>query len=732
MKLVIVSNRIPVTISENLEVESIKSAGGLVSAISAYLKTLNHSKIFDEEPVWAGWLGRDLPKEKRNTVKNICIKNKNVFPVFIPDKTADSFYSGFCNRTIWPLFHYFTEATHFNDEHWDIYKKVNNLYAEQIAETINEGDVVWIHDYHLMLLPRILREKVKNIDIGFFLHIPFPTYEVFRLLPRRCSSEILLGILGADLIGFHIHDYTQYFLRCTSRILGIEHNFGTIYHNNRVIKIDTFPIGIDYEKINSLTKDPDVIKTYNKIKENFSDKKIILSVDRLDYTKGIINRLQSFEKFLEINPDWHEKVILYIIVVPSRTDVEHYQKMKRKIDEYIGRINGKYSRSTWIPVVYHYRYFDFKRLTALYMASDICLVTPLRDGMNLVAKEYIASRENDSGVLILSEMAGASQELGEAIIVNPNSIDEMSDAIKSALEMPAEEQQKRIARMRWRIKRYNVFRWGDDFIKKIFEMREIKRDIGNILLFRSEDKIHNEYIRARKRLLLIDYDGTLVPYYSNPEDAVPDSELLAILSKLSKDRKNDVFIISGRTRNILNRWFGNIDIGLIAEHGALICNNSQWEQISDTDRSFIGKLTPIFELFSDRLPGSFIEIKEFSICLHFRNSDNELAEVRSKELFDYLVNFTANINVQVIQGDKVLEVRPSGINKGVIVQKLIKKGDYDFIMAIGDDATDEDMFKILPDNAYSIKIGLKKTSAHFRLYNHIDTRKFLKSLSETI
>lgn len=730
MKLIVVSNRIPVTLNEKFEPEQIKSAGGLVSAISAYIKYIREKDFFDEEPIWAGWPGKDIPEKGHKKAREICLDKERILPVFLPKKVIDPFYSGICNKTIWPLFHYFTEAAHFNNEEWEVYRYVNNLFAEQILNIVEDGDIIWIHDYHLMLLPELLRNSGKNVEIGFFLHIPFPTYEVFRLMPRSWANQILSGIMGADVIGFHIHDYTQYFLRCAARMLGIEHNFGKIYLENRVIKVDTFPIGIDYEKIETLTKDKQIIQYYNQIRENFPDKKIILSVDRLDYTKGILNRLHSYERFLDQNPEWREKVILYIIVVPSRTDVEHYQTIKRRIDEHIGRINGKYGNPNWVPIIYQYRYLEFDRLIATYMASDIALVTPIRDGMNLVAKEYVATKRDKNGVLILSEMAGAAQELGEAIIVNPNNIEEMSEAIKSALQMPEIEQKKRISRMLWRIRRYNVFRWGDDILKGIIELRDLQKNLDNVLLTRSEERIINDYKTSRNRLFLIDYDGTLVPFVSNPDEAIPDREIYNILQSLKSDKRNDIYIVSGRTRDTLYKWFGDLNIGIVAEHGAFIYNNNQWEPAANLDNSFIEKLIPVFELFSDRLPNSTIEIKEYSICLHYRNSDQELAELRSKELYDYLVNFTANINVQVLKGDKVLEVRQSGINKGMAALKLLKMKDYDFIIAIGDDTTDEDMFNILPENAYSIKVGLYKTSAKYRFYSYSDTRRFLDKLSK--
>ncbi len=412
----------------------------------------------------------------------------------------------------------FIEATDFNEKYWKTYKKVNYYYADQLAEILEDGDFIWVHDYHLMLLPKLLRDYGKKVNISFFLHIPFPTFEIFRLFPRNWAEEILKGILGADLTGFHTHDYTQYFLRCINRILGIEHTFGNIYLESRIVRVDAFPIGIDYNNIIKLVNSKEVKIRVKQVRDSLQNRKVILSVDRLDYTKGIINRLQAFEKFLEQHPEWHEKVVLYCVVVPSRVGVEHYQTMKRRIDEQIGKVNGKFSRPNWVPIIYQYRYLEPSELFATYVASDIALVTPIRDGMNLIAKEYAASKTDHTGVLILSETAGAAQELGEAVMVNPNNIEEISEAIFFALEMPKDEQIKRMSQMRRRVERYNVLRWGDDIVKSTLELKEIQRKLDTFYLPRLKDRLISEFKEASNRLILVDYDGTLMPFFKQPNE----------------------------------------------------------------------------------------------------------------------------------------------------------------------------------------------------------------------
>jgi len=446
MRLLVVSNRLPFTVIEKRgRLELTESAGGLVSGLSAYLDSLGSSS-FAKEYIWVGWPSISISDENKEKLK-LKLAEFRAYPVFIPEDTMEKFYHGFCNKTLWPLFHYFPSYAMYDEDYWLHYKKVNEIFCSTITEIVKPEDVVWIHDYHLMLLPKLLREKKPNLPIGFFLHIPFPTFEMFRLLPGKWRSEILNGILGADLIGFHTHDYAEYFLRCVLRVLGYEHNMGKIITEGRVVKVDTFPMGIDFRKFYDATNIIEVHEERSNLKKSLGDFKVILSIDRLDYTKGIINRLQGYEIFLEKNQKWHGKVILVVVVVPSRIGVEHYRQMKRQIDELVGKINGRFGRIGWTPILYQYRFLPFNKLVLLYNISDVALITPLRDGMNLIAKEYISTRTDKTGVLILSEMAGASSELVEAIIINPNNREEIANALKEALEMSDEEQMRRIQSM---------------------------------------------------------------------------------------------------------------------------------------------------------------------------------------------------------------------------------------------------------------------------------------------
>ncbi len=729
-RLVIVSNRLPFIVEEeNGKIKFKDSVGGLVTGINDYLDSLKSSSFTSIPYIWVGWPGREIKKEHQDELRNRAMSDYSSYPVFISKGEMDNFYNGFCNRTIWPLFHCFPDYTVYDENFWNSYKKVNYYFCDTLLKILKPDDILWIHDYHLMLLPKLIREKIPDAKIGFFLHIPFPPFEIYRLLPRKWQIEILEGLLGADLIGLHTIDYTQNLLRCLLRILGLEHNLGNLSVSGRIVKVDTFPMGINYKKFFTAASEiqQDKIK---KIKEIFGNTKIILSVDRLDYTKGIINRLEGYELFLEKNPSWHKKVTLMMIVVPSRVGVENYRRVKTKIDELVGKINGRFGTVDWIPIHYRSTTLPFDELVLLYSVSDVALVTPLIDGMNLIAKEYISTRVDGTGVLILSEMAGAAKELGEAILINPNHKIEIADAIKKALEMPLEEQKRRNRIMQERLNNYSVIKWANNFISELLELKEEQKSFNAKLLSSSlKEELIKNFKTAKSRIIFLDYDGTLVPFADRPEEAKPDEELIQLLKELSEYQSTEVILISGRDKDTLENWFSTLDITLVAEHGIWIKEKDMdWRIIKPLNTDWKPKLLPILKLYVDRVPGSFIEEKDFSLVWHYRKADPELASVRAKELMDDLILLTANIDVQIRQGNKVIEVKNAGVDKGSIGRYLISKGQYDFILAIGDDWTDEDLFNALPPNAYSIKVGIAPSSAKFNVRDYIDVRNLIKQI----
>jgi len=724
VRLLIVTNRLPITVvQKDGEFSYTASPGGLSTGLTSYL-TAQPSGM---EYVWIGWPGSTLQGDVEQ-IKAKLYADHRAYPVFLSEEDMEMFYHGFCNKTIWALFHYFTSYVVYEEEYWKHYKKVNETFCDVVAGMTRPGDVIWIHDYHLMLLPRMLRERIPGASIGFFLHIPFPDFEVFRLLPSKWRSEILEGLLGADLVGFHTHDYVQYFLRCVQRILGYEHNMGELLLTDRMAKVDTFPMGIEFQKFFAGPSSESVLKEKAKLRETLGNERVVLSMDRLDYSKGIAHRLRGYDCFLERNPDWHGKVVLLLVVVPSRIGVEHYQEIKRQIEELVGNINGKFARIPWSPIHYQYRSILFDPMVALYSMSDVLLVTPLRDGMNLIAKEYVASRTDGTGVLILSEMAGSAKELSEAILINPNNVEEIADSLAHALRMPVEEQKRRNQAMQQRLQRYDVTRWANDFLQSLRSIGgEQKKLDAHWLSGQTRDQLVQDFRSAQRRLLILDYDGTLVPYARNPLQAIPGGDLPALLGRLAVN--SDVVLCSGRERNILDKWFGTLGMGLVAEHGVWIRRkNEEWKMLKALNNDWKAQILPIFEIYADRLPGAIVEEKEFSLAYHYRKADPELASMRVKELTDNLVYFTANLGLQVLHGHRVLEMRNAGINKGAAALHFLNQGDYDFILTMGDDATDEDVFRVLPPDAYSIRVGRALSHARFNLPSHQEVQRLLQEL----
>ena len=613
-RLVVVSNRLPFNVSiEDGRFVFHESAGGLVTGLSAYIESRKRTLTPSPEHVWVGWSGSNVEAPLREELKKEARTRFQSYPVFLSEEEMDQFYLGFCNATIWPLFHYFPSFTVYQANFWEQYKHVNEVFCETLLDVVRQGDLVWIHDYHLMLLPRMLKARAPHLPVGFFLHIPFPSFEVFRLLPGKWRREILEGLLGSDLLGFHTFEYVQHFLQSALRILGHEHHMGQILTSERIVKVDSFPMGIDFDKWSIALNNPDIRREEIDLKNTLSQVKVILSVDRLDYSKGVLNRLEGFEIFLETNPQYHGRVVLLMVVVPSRIGVHHYDLMKRQIEELVGKVNGRFGRVDWTPVVYQYRHVPFQSLVALYSVSDICLVTPLRDGMNLVAKEYIATRKDGMGVLILSEMAGAAKELAEAIIINPNNREEIAEALKEALETSVEEQRRRNQIMQRRLRRYDVTRWANDFIQALLAIKdEQKRLQARLMTPETRDELMESFESAERRLLLLDYDGTLVSYAVEPQMARPTELVLNLLGDLASKPANAVVLISGRDKKTLETWFGMLPLSLVAEHGVWIKErNKDWRMIKPLSNDWKPRIAPLLETYADRLPGSFVEEKEF-------------------------------------------------------------------------------------------------------------------------
>ena len=732
MRLVVVSNRLPFTVSFKDGVPQFKpSAGGLTTGLWSYLDRPVPAGAEKPDYLWMGWPGANVPPEQEAAVRAYGEQHFKSSPVFLPEESMDRFYLGFCNKTIWPLFHYFPMLTQYEEDNWQEYRNINRLFAEAIVKVLRPDDVLWIHDYHLMLLPKLVREKFPEMPIGFFLHIPFPSFEIFRMLPRAWREEIIEGLLGASLIGLHTHDYMRDFLTSVLRTSGYEHQLGSLTLRDRVVEVDTFPMGVEFDRFAKAAASPETELSVAELRKKCVGQKIIFSVDRLDYTKGLINRLCGYELFLKQNPQWHGKVVFIISVAPSRIGVDSYQAMKLELEQTVGRIVGDYGNVHWTPLVYQFRNLTFEEIVPLYRLCDVALITPLRDGMNLVAKEFVASRPDQQGVLILSEMAGAAKEMGEAMVINPFHREDFSKALEQALVMPAEEQARRSQLLQERLRHYNVIRWADDFVQALLATQKTEAArLARLLTGKAYYGMLSQYRSASRRALLLDYDGTLVPFAAEPRLAQPDAEIIETLRALGSDPANEVTIISGRPRRTLEEWFGRLPISLIAEHGVwLRYKGADWRMLKSLTAEWKERVRPILRLYVDRLPGALLEEKDFSLAWHYRRADPEQASLRAKELVDDLAGYTRNIDVQVLEGNKVVEIRNTGVNKGTAANAWLSTQSPEFIFGIGDDWTDEDMFRALPASAFSVRIGVAKTAARYYLVNPQAVRRILREIS---
>jgi len=720
-KTIIISNRLPVKIEqENNELVYKASEGGLATGLNSVFKQGNN--------LWVGWPGLAIEKSQEEEVHSNLIK-QHMKPVFLSTEEIEDFYEGFSNETLWPNFHYFNQYTVYKEELWLAYQRVNQKFAEIVSEELKDDDTVWIHDYQLLLLPQLIRAISPNATIGFFLHIPFPSYESFRLLPWR--RELLNGMLGADFLGFHTYDDMRHFLSSVNRLAGLGNSNGTIKVKNRLIKADALPMGIDYEKYAASAQDPETLAREARYRESIGTVKLILSIDRLDYSKGIPQRLRAFELFLSKYPDFKEKVSLFMVVVPSRDSVSKYKQLKEEIDLLVGRINGQFSKLNWTPIHYFYRSFPLPALSAFYRISDVALVSPMRDGMNLVCKEYVASRLDKKGVLILSEMAGASKELSDAIIVNPNDIHQLVEAMHKALTMPEALQIESMTSMQKSLKRYNIHAWVKLFMDELANVKKEQSHLKTRLIDNQlSEEIKHAYKQSKERLIFLDYDGTLVGFNENPDDSKPDQELIEILERLTKDKNNHIVIISGRGRQFLEEWMKPYSLDIVAEHGVWIKRMGKpFKTFIKINASWKKETMSLLERYVNRTPGSFVEEKDYSLVWHYRKVETGLGEVRTRELTSHLKYMTANENLEVLEGDMIVEIKNSEINKGKAAQKLMEiYPEADFLLALGDDFTDEDTFKAMPEEAYTIKVGTSASEAKFSVNSYKEVRKLLNEI----
>ncbi len=706
-----VSNRLPVTIGKTIR----KSAGGLVTAMEGIQN--------DYRLQWVGWPGNVIGSSRQNDIRTHLHDDYGYIPVFLSHHQIECYYNGFSNSTLWPLFHYMPNFTRFNEEWYAHYIKVNKAFADIIIENAVQNDLIWIHDYHLMLLPGMLRDRNSNLKIGYFLHTPFPSYEVFRCHPNR--EALLHGLLGADLIGFHTFGYLRHFRSTLLRILGLESEIDSILSENHRTHFGVYPIGIDAQKFQKELNSRTHRKYLNKYRDIFQNRKVVLSVERLDYTKGIPRKLDAIELFLQRH-EHPEDIVFIFVMVPSRGEVEEYQQLLNTVELRISQINGKYSTITNIPLHFMHQSVSFSELCALYALADVCMVTPLVDGMNLVAKEYIACQKNNFGVLILSEFAGAAQELFSAIIVNPYNIDQVSNAIEQAIEMTDDEKEQRNQPMAKRILRYNAKHWAKTFIDDLSDCSSSSE--SDITRSAALETI-KPFIHAQKIALFLDYDGTLCEIRKKPEDAAPNRAIKALFELMVQCHSVDFYLISGRSKPDMQNWFFEYPFTLICEHGFFyrLPSDTKWQFFnSDADLSWKEQVSEIFELYCEMTPGSFIETKTASIVWHYRQADPEFGSWKANQLMVELYEMLSNLPVEIHHGKKIVEVCSTQISKGRAVEYFLQQHAYDRVLCAGDDLTDESMFRLKRPEIISLKIGSGNTLAQYKIPTPQQFREYLQ------
>jgi trehalose 6-phosphate synthase/phosphatase len=712
-RLIVVSNRLPFTLrkTENGWVTE-RSSGGLASAMNPLLRKSGG--------YWIGWAGtgnEENPESRRRVFDEWAEKDR-CFAVELPQDVATGFYEGYANQTLWPVFHNFPSQLRFEPNTWEAYVEANHIFAAAVAARYRRNDLIWVHDYHLILLPQMLRDRLPDAAIGFFLHIPFPSSEIFPILPRR--EELLEGLLGADLLAFQTHGHLQQFRAALLRVLGMESKIEQVAVGSRPVRLEALPIGIAPEEYTNLPQsDKTTTQQYAEWVARYHGRKVLLAVDRLDYTKGVVERLRAYAHLLRSSLGLKEKVVLIQIAVPTREGIDTYQDLRTEVNRLVGEINGKLGTPEWTPLVYINRSIERTELVGLYKLADVCWVGSLRDGMNLVAKEYVACKPEGDGVLVLSEFAGAAAEMGEALLINPFDEERTAATIERALTLDEQERRLRMKALHNRVVRNNVFRWGDRFLTALEEaVSERGRYIDTQPQRLQPSEIRDAYTHASQRLLILDYDGTLVPFAKRPQQAAPTPLVLDLLSALVSDPKNCVALLSGRTTENMDRWFGRVrDLWLVAEHGAEWKGSSSpnWEPLRpQVPAEWKDTVMPILEHFVDRTPGSFVEEKKYSLVWHYRMAEPEFGEWLANELVSMLEAMLAETELRAFRGEKIIEVKPVWANKGEVLERLRAEWtDPDFVFAAGDDRTDEDLFERLQGARWTVHVGPGPTRASY-------------------
>jgi trehalose 6-phosphate synthase/phosphatase len=731
-RVLIVSNRLPLTARHTASGwRSERSSGGLVAVMGPLLR--------DGSARWLGWPGdsggevgvRD--PDGRRALLDRWAERWGYLAVDIPPAMARAFYEGYANATLWPLLHGFPQQVVLDPASWTAYHEANERFAEATLAHLGADDLLWVHDYQLLPLPRLIREARPDARIGLFLHVPFPSSEVFRILPQR--EAVLRGMLGADLLAFQTPLDLHGFRRSLLQVLGIQSGMDRVEIDGRVVRLAAIPIGIVGEEWRRRLEEAGVRRRMDQLAARHRGSKLVLAVDRLDYTKGIPERLRAFRRLLRGDEDRRGQVTLVQVAIPTRERIPRYRELRREVGELVSELNGEFGTPEWTPVVYMLRSISPTELAALYAAADVAWVSPLRDGMNLVAKEYVASQVGDPGVLILSEFAGAAQELGEALRVNPYDEIGSVEALQRALDMPIEERRERMSALAGRVEAGDAIHWRERFLRALRTAVDVRSDAAQRLApLLDVGALETAFAAAERRLICLDYDGTLVPIVGRPEEAVPTPEVLSALGSLATLPGTTVILVSGRGHEQLQRWFGDIrGLWLAGEHGALLrrAGADGWVALHPgADGSWKARVRPLLEDAAARLPGSLVEEKSLALAWHYRLADREFGQWLATELATTLDLQLSGTDLAVLRGRKVVEVRYAWATKGEVVGALGDRAAADLVLAIGDDRTDEDLFERLDEQAWTVKVGRTPTRARWRLDGPGDVVDLLRRLAD--
>lgn len=725
----------------------------------------------DMKAVYVGCLPNEVDPMEQDEVASMLQKQFGCYPVFLGAELKENYYKKFCKQQLWPMMHYLIPLNplslgRFDPALWSSYVRANMAFVNRLVEVLSslENDFVWIHDYHLLVLPSLLRKRFHRIKCGFFLHSPFPSSEIFRTFPRR--EEVLRSLLNADVIGFHTFDYARHFLSCCSRMLGLEHKTSRgsiiVEYYGRDVGIKIMPTGVNPERLLAVRTWSDTEWRIGELQAEYRGKMILLGVDDMDVFKGIELKLAAFQEVLIHHPEWRGKLVLIQVTSAPRAPGKDVEDLHAYALSLVEAINTRFGEDGYQPVVWLERPVPLYEKIALYSIADVAVVTASRDGMNLMPYEYIVCRQGHEekedvkpSMLVVSEFVGCSPSLSGAIRVNPWSIEAVRDAIYASIRLSPSERLLRHEKHWKYVGSHTVKFWAKSYVADLQRMTQNHRkmqcfDLGFALdTFRmvaltsdfrklNQEDVSKGYKASENRVLLLDHDGTLVPQSSI--SAKPDDHLLHVLTDLTSDSKNHVYIISGRARAELEEWFASVPrLGLAAEHGFYIRHPGEGEwTVQDPDAEFGWKdiVMPILELYTESTDGSHIETKESSLVWHYGNADPDFGSWQAKELLDHLEGVLFNEPVDVVQGQTIVEVKPQGVSKGRAAERSIAmtKDKSRFILCIGNDKSDEEMFSSIfahhheNDSVFACTVGQKPSKAPYYVNDTSDVLQLLEKM----